>query len=363
MKIAVAMSGGVDSSVAAALCIEKYGKDNVFGVTMRLFCYANDEVDEKSCCSLDAVNDARAVCNQLGIPHFVVDFEKEFEKSVISNFIAEYQVGHTPNPCIRCNQLIKFDYLLKKARELGADFLATGHYARILREGPKTKCQMPNMDQIFKYQLLRGVDKKKDQSYFLYNLTQEQLARVIFPLGDLEKTVTREMAKKYKLKTAQKTESQEICFVTEGSVSDYLRPKVKFEPGDIVNSAGEIVGTHDGLPFYTIGQRKGLGGGFAQPVFVTKIDVKNNRLFVGTEKELFSNELEIANPHWISGVTPQNGYECQVMIRYNMNPAACVINGNKVIFREPQRAIAPGQSAVFYDGDICLGGGIIKITQ
>jgi tRNA-specific 2-thiouridylase len=359
-KVAVAMSGGVDSSVAATLCVEKYGKENVFGVTMRLFCYGDAEADEKSCCSLDAVNDAKAVCDQLGIPHYAINLEKEFEAEVISNFVSEYQKGHTPNPCIRCNQVIKFKYLLEKVKELGADLLATGHYARILREGPKTKCQMPNTDQIFKYQLLKGVDEKKDQSYFLYNLTQEQLGHIIFPLGELEKTKTREIAKKYGLKTAQKTESQEICFVTSGSTADYLRPRVNFEPGNIMNEDGKVVGTHEGLSFYTVGQRKGLGGGFSEPFYVTRIDVQNNQLFVGPERELFSSEFEILKPHWIIGVAPKNSYKCQVMIRYNMKPVECEIVDDKVRFTEPQKAIAPGQSAVFYDGDVCLGGALIK---
>lgn len=359
-KVAVAMSGGVDSAVTAALCVEKYGKENVFGITMHLFCFDGTEADEKSCCSAEAINDAKAVCDQLGIPHYAVNMEEEFGEMVIDNFVEEYQAGHTPNPCIRCNQFIKFGSLLKKSAELGADVLATGHYARILREGPKTKCQLPNNDAIFNYQLLKGCDKKKDQTYFLYNLNQEQLGHVIFPLGDITKEKTRKLAEKYCLATAKKSESQEICFVEGGNVADFLKPKVSYSPGDIMNVDGKVVGKHEGLPFYTIGQRKGLGGGFSEPVYVTGLDIKRNILIVGSEKDLQEDSLKVGQMHWISGSEPNDAIKCQAKIRYNMDLADCVVNSTEVTFKKPLKSITPGQSIVFYDGEVCLGGGIIQ---
>jgi tRNA-specific 2-thiouridylase len=348
-KVAVAMSGGVDSSVAAALCVEKYGKDNVFGVTMRLFCYGEAEADEKSCCSLEAVNDAKHVCDQLGIAHYALNFEKEFEFAVINDFVKEYQEGHTPNPCVRCNQVIKFENLLERVKTLGADLLVTGHYAR-----------MAEKDGVF--QLLKGLDNTKDQSYFLYNLNQEQLAHVDFPLGGMEKTETRKAAAKLNLKTAEKTESQDICFVSS-SIREFLEPRVRFEKGNILTREGNIAGTHEGLPFYTIGQRKGLGGGFEQPMYVTGVNVEKNELIVGPEEELFSNELIIESPHWIAcdEILP---FKCTAKIRYAAEEAECEVAESKsgivVKFNEPQKAITPGQSCVFYQGEVVLGGGTIK---
>jgi tRNA-specific 2-thiouridylase len=347
-KVAVAMSGGVDSSVTAALMVQKYGSENVFGVTMRLFCYGEaEDADEKACCSIQAVNDAKSVCDQLGIAHYAVNMEKEFEEAVIKNFISEYQQGHTPIPCVLCNSVIKFDYLLKKVQGLGADFLATGHYAKIAEnEG--------------EYFLERGLDETKDQTYFLYGLTQEQLAHTLFPVGEMKKTEVRKEAAKLGLKTAEKKESQGICFVTEGRVTDWLEGKIKTQPGDIVNTKGEKIGEHEGIVFYTVGQRKRIGGGFAEPMYVVRIDAAKNQVVIGNQDELYRKELEFTGPNWING-KPKLPKKCTAKIRYNMEDEGCnLLAGDSVRFDLPQRAVTPGQSVVFYDGDIVIGGAIIK---
>jgi tRNA-uridine 2-sulfurtransferase len=379
-KVAVAMSGGVDSSVTAALMVEKYGAENVFGVTMRLFCYGEAEADEKACCSLEAINDAKRVCDQLGIAHYAINMEKEFEEAVIQNFVAEYRLGHTPIPCVICNTVIKFDYLLKKVQGMGADFLATGHYARV-RPSQVLQGSDPS-----RYELLRGTDELKDQTYFLHGLTQEQLAHTLFPVGDIPKTETRKIAAKLKLKTAAKKESQGICFVVGERVTDYLRDKVEIKPGEIIDTKGNKVGEHDGVVFYTVGQRKRIGGGHAEPMYVIRVDAKKNQVVIGNEKDLYQKELSFVGATWVSGNQPAPPFKCTAKIRYNMDDAECVITnpslrGAKgdaaisaekdrhadarddkidVVFDEPQRAITPGQSVVFYDGDICLGGGIIS---
>lgn len=345
-KVAVAMSGGVDSSVTAALMVEKYGRENVFGVTMRLFCYGEVESSEKACCSIEAVNDAKAVADQLGIAHYAINLEKEFEETVIQNFVSEYQKGHTPIPCVLCNSVIKFDVLLKKVQELGADFLATGHYSKIEEKDGK-------------FYLKKGSDPLKDQSYFLYGLTQEMLAHTLFPVGDITKTETRRIAQELGLKTAAKKESQGICFVTEGRVTDWLREKVEIKPGEIVDTAGKKVGEHDGVIFYTVGQRKRIGGGYAEPMYVVRVDAKNNQVVIGTEKDLYKHELIYISSNWNLGQEPKMPHKCTAKIRYNMEDQSCTIKGTKVVFDEPQRAITPGQSIVFYDADVVVGGGVI----
>lgn len=342
-KVLAAMSGGVDSSVAAYLLKEE-GYE-VIGVTMKLFCYGESASSPKSCCSLDSINDAKAVCDNLGIPHYVLSYEKEFESEVIRDFVSEYEKGRTPNPCVRCNQLIKFSYLLDKAKQLGCTHVATGHYARI-SDG----------------KLLRGVDKKKDQTYFLYRLNEEQLSHLKFPLGELTKKKVREIARNIGLKTAEKPESQEICFI-DTNIQDFLKDKIKPLKGDILDKKGNKLGEHEGVAYYTIGQRKGLGGGFKKPMYVTGINVKDNTITVGEEKDLYTKEVLFEDSAWISGDLPYNK-GLTAMVRYNMEDVeveSVKINSKyKTIFKEPVRAVTPGQSIVFYSGEECLGGGIIS---
>lgn len=358
-KIAVAMSGGVDSSVVAALLAQEYGKENVFGITMRLFCYNKKNLGSKSCCSLMAINDAKLVCKKLGIKHYVLDFEKEFEREVIDNFVSEYLRGRTPNPCIRCNSIIKFDYLLKKAKGLGGDFLATGHYARVLTEQLTI-----NDKRLTKYRLMKGLDKKKDQSYFLYGLTQEQLKHTLFPLGSYNKREVRKLAKEFGLKTAEKTESQEICFI-DTNYHEFLKDRlIQIKGGEIVDKDGNILGGHRGLPFYTIGQRRRIGIAKGTPLYVIGMDVRANRLIVGKEKDLYRREFDVNEVNWISGKPPAKEFKAGVMIRYNMVPQKAYIfvgrKGLKVIFDQPQKAITPGQSAVLYLKEEVVGGGVIR---
>jgi len=352
-KVAVAMSGGVDSSVAAALAVDKYGRENVFGLTMKLYCYGDDDASEKSCCSLDAITDAVSVCMRLGIRHYVVNLEKEFRAEVIDNFISEYEQGNTPNPCIRCNSLIKFRHLLSKSQELGADMLVTGHYSRI----EKTKDT---------FHLLRGLDKTKDQSYFLYGLGQDQLSHIWFPLGEMTKTETRKLAEKYGLKTAQKTESQDVCFISS-TTQEFLAGKVKAASGNIIDKEGKVLGRHEGLPFYTIGQRKGLGGGFTEPMYVVGVNLENNELIVGREEDLYADEMTVKGVTW-TNVAPDFPAELEVKIRYNSEATSASLRGTEgdaaisIKFHKPQKAITPGQTAVFYSGDEVIGGGTILST-
>jgi len=364
-KVAIAMSGGVDSSVAAALSVEKYGKENVFGVTMKLFCYGEKESSDKSCCSLDAISDAAAVCKQLGIPHYVVNLEKEFEHEIIDNFVSEYEAGRTPNPCIRCNRLIKFEYLLHKVQELGADVLVTGHYARIYSSSEVEKSSTRSDNKTF--HLLKGLDVAKDQSYFLFNLNQEQLKHIWFPIGELTKPETRKLAEKYGLKTAQKTESQDICFIST-STQEFLADKVKAKPGNIVDTESNVLGKHTGLPFYTIGQRKGLGGGFVEPMYVVGLNLEKNELVVGREEELYDDEMMVSDVTW-TFCQPNFPANLDVKIRYNSKASPATLYSSsevkklRIKFRSPQRGITPGQSAVFYLDDEIVGGGIILSTS
>lgn len=344
-KVAVAMSGGVDSSVAAALCIEKYSPKNVFGVTAKLFCYAENNLNEKSCCSVEAINDAKKVCMKLGIPHYVLSEESEFEKTVIWDFISEYKKGHTPIPCILCNSKIKFGTMFSGVQKLGAEKIVTGHYARIKEDNGK-------------FFLLKGKDKLKDQSYFLYSLTQNQLTSIEFPIGAMTKKEVREKAKALGLSVAEKKESQGICFVGEERVTDWLAGKIKNKPGNIVDTAGNVLGRHEGIIYYTIGQRKRILGGFPEPMYVVGIDVEKNQVIIGTEKELYRKTLTFITPHWINEI--KFPLKCTAKIRYNMDEMPCTVNKNTVSFKKPQRAVTPGQSIVFYSNEIVLGGGIIS---
>lgn len=334
------MSGGVDSSVSAAL-LKKEGYD-ITGVFMKL-CSGFDE------------KQAQKVAKKLGIPFYVFNFEKEFKKKVVDYFLRVNKLGLTPNPCVVCNKEIKFGLLLEKALVLGADYIATGHYARLQHE-----------------RLLKARDKNKDQTYFLWRLNQKILKRVLFPVGDYTKTEVRKLAKKFRLPTANATESQEICFI-QTTINDFLRKHLKSKPGKIVDPGGNILGEHQGLCFYTIGQRKGikLPGG---PFYVLDKDLKKNLLIVSkNEKDynppttwqgktyysLYKKELIAKEINWISGKAPKLPLKVMAKIRYRHEPTLAIVNKGKIVFPKPQRAVTPGQSVVFYKGQELLGGGII----
>jgi len=347
-KVAVAMSGGVDSSLVAALLLDKGFE--VEGVTMRL---EDNETDSKSCCSQNELKDALTVANYLGIFHHVVDFRAIFETEIENYFVEEYLRGRTPNPCVKCNKKIKFGKLFDFAKEIGADFLATGHYARIVFEDDRFK-------------LKKAIDIKKDQSYVLYNLTPEKLSQIIFPLGEFTKTETRRLAEKFNLPVAKKPDSQEICFVPNDDYKTFLQSRAKnstaLMPGEIVDASGKVLGSHNGVANYTIGQRKGLGIAAEFPLYVQKLDIENKKVIVGKNEELFSNSLTAENVHWI--YKPKNfPAKLQAKIRYGQKIFNCEVaeenNFWRVNFFEPVRAITAGQSVVFYDGDELIGGGII----
>ncbi len=347
-RAAVAMSGGVDSSLAAALMLEK-GYE-VIGVTMLLF----DENPNNKNIGSKAVKDAKRVADFLGISHYVFDLRDLFKQKVINYFISSYQRGITPNPCVYCNETIKFGALYNEVEKLSVDYLVTGHYAQVVYNNKKNI-----------YELHKGVDSKKDQSYFLYHLKQDQLSVIHFPLGQIFKEETREKARRYKLPVSDKADSQDICFIPNNDYFSFLKIKAPaaFKPGDIVLQNGKVIGRHKGLPAYTIGQRKGLGVATGKPVYVIALDVKRNRLVVGDEKELFSTELFVTECSFVEGVQPVSSFMAKAKIRYAANPAFCKVypdeNILRVVFEESQRAITPGQSVVFYEDNRVLGGGII----
>jgi tRNA-specific 2-thiouridylase len=353
-RVVVAMSGGVDSSVALALLSEQ-GYD-VVGVMAHFWaeCAPGGEAAANKCCSPASEAVARQVSTRVGAPFYVVDMEEAFHSLVVKPFIAEYLRGRTPNPCITCNRDVKFGLLLAYALAQGAEFLATGHYAR----GEKIRDE---------YRLLKGRDVQKDQSYMLYTLTQAQLARTLFPLGDLTKASARKLASNLGLAAAERPESQEICFVWDNDYRRFLTEQSPdaIEPGPIYDSAGVRLGTHRGLPFYTIGQREGLGIAYAEPLYVREIRAEENALIVGTARELGRDHLVAARTHFVSGRLPAFPVRVRAKIRYRAKEAPATIErveGDRawVAFDEPLRDITPGQAVVFYEGDALLGGGIIE---
>ena len=354
VKILAAMSGGVDSSVAAALLKEE-GHD-VIGATMQLWPRESDGNESGGGCGLDAIEDARKVASKLDIPHYVIDVRDIFARKVITDFCQEYQLGRTPNPCLRCNQHIKFGILLERARALGADCIASGHHARI------------ELDEATdRYLLKKGADPAKDQSYFLFTLSQEQLSHIRFPIGNLTKDGVREIARELSLHVADKPGSQEICFIPNDNYPEFLEDYLPMArtPGPILDKQGNILGNHQGIISYTIGQRKGLGIANAKPLYVTAIEPARNAVVVGTRKEIYGRELIASDMNWIATTRPEYPVKGKAKIRYRQPESdATVIPRDKdcvcVRFQEPQMAIAPGQAIVFYDGDIVVGGGIIN---
>lgn len=356
-NVLVALSGGVDSSVAAALLVEQGHR--VVGVTMKTFCYSEVEGPSRTCCGLDGIMDARNVADRLGIPHYVFDVEREFTRDVIDDFVSEYANGRTPNPCVRCNGNTKFRDLLRRGRMLGCDAIATGHYARMGR------------DPAGNPRLLRGLDHQKDQAYFLWGLPLEILPRLLFPLGELTKPEVRERARSLGLVTAEKPESQEICFVPSGDYVDVLEQRLGSDhpalaAGPLVTAAGEQIGMHAGYARYTVGQRRGIGGGFPKPLYVLGSRPATREVIVGEWEETYRSELSVETLNWL-GPPPGAGEFVQVQIRHHFAAAEARVLavGDERIdlaFSEPQRAVAPGQSAVVFDGDVVLGGGRISLA-
>jgi tRNA-specific 2-thiouridylase len=349
-RVLVAMSGGVDSSVAAALLVEQ-GYD-VVGVTMKLFCYG-DDVPDRPCCSLDSINDARRVCVQLGVPHYVLNLESSFGRDVIDDFVHEYERGRTPIPCVRCNTFTKFRDLLHTAERIDARWIATGHYARVV-EGA----------------LRRGVDRSKDQSYFLWGIDRDVVRRMILPVGAQSKAETRAVAHRLGLEVvAEKVESQDICFVPDGDHTKIIRRRLGADTpslarGPLMLADGRVVGEHDGYARFTIGQRRGLPGGFAEPMYVVAIRPADRAVVIGPREELLGRGVVARDVNWL-GETPAVGSAMEVQVRHRARPARAElvrVDGDEIelALDEPVAAITPGQSIVLYDGDRVLGGGIIE---
>ena len=356
MRIVAAMSGGVDSSVAAALLASE-GHD-VVGLSMQLYDQREGDLRFGSCCTLDDLHDARRVAVRLGIPHYIVNFERQFEERVVSPFVADYAAARTPIPCIRCNSDLKFSSLLDRARGLDADCVATGHYARVEHASLDESADEPT------YVLRRGADRSKDQSYFLFSLTQAQLARARFPLGALSKDDVRRYARAQAIAVADKPDSHEICFVPDGDYAAFVERRAPtLQGGPVADSTGKVLGHHDGVHRYTVGQRKGLGLASSVPLYVTALDADTRTVTVGPRDALERTTLTASDVNWI-GPTPEPGRRITAQIRHRHPEAAARVwplDGDRLQLRfdTPQTAIAPGQAAVMYDGDVVLGGGWI----
>lgn len=352
MKILIAMSGGVDSSVAAGLLCRE--GNECIGATMKL--YHNEDAGiprAHTCCSLDDVEDARSVCYKLGMPYYVFNFSDDFGEKIIDKFVRSYESGLTPNPCIDCNRYMKFDKLYERAKILGCDHIATGHYARITQENGL-------------YQLRKAYDETKDQSYVLYDMTQERLSQTLFPLGELRKTEARELARQSDFINADKPDSQDICFVPDGDYAKVIENRTGKtpEPGPFLDLNGNVIGTHRGIIHYTVGQRRGLRMPSDGKIYVVRILPEQNAVVVGPNEALFTRACFVPGMHWISGEAPALPFRCSAKTRYRQPEQPCTVypagaHGVRLVFDEPLRAITPGQSAVLYDGDTVLGGGII----
>ncbi len=349
-RVVVAMSGGVDSSVAAYL-LARDGYD-VIGVTMKLWSAGDEAItpDHQGCCSIDDIEDARRVCGTLGVPHYVLNVEREFRAHVMDYFVAEYQRGRTPHPCIACNDRIKFDFLMTRASMMDAPFVATGHYARV-SGAPGQRV------------LRRGVDPAKDQSYVLFGLTQAQLDHVLLPVGEHAKDEVRNLAREAGLHLADKADSQEICFIPQGNYRDFLKTRVEPRPGEFVDADGRVLGTHPGIEYFTVGQRRGLGVALGERLFVTEVQPDSRRVVLGPKEQLMHRGVRIERVNYLDGDPPPHAVHVTAKIRYNGRDTPAVLEpaGETAVLRfaEPQRAVTPGQAAVFYDGDRVLGGGYI----
>jgi tRNA-specific 2-thiouridylase len=350
-KVAVAMSGGVDSSVAAYL-LKAEGYD-VVGVTMKL--WNDDQPDtlrhSRSCCTIEDVEDARRVCQIIGAPHYVMNFQQEFQAHVIDYFVSEYQLGRTPHPCLACNDKIKFDFLMNKAHALDIDYVATGHYARLDSSNGHSR-------------LLKGIDSLKDQSYVLFNLRPHQVRHLLLPVGMYTKVEIRDIAREAGLPVADKPDSQEICFIPTNDYRAFIAERFASMPGEIADTDGNVLGQHQGIEQFTVGQRRGLGIFSKEPMFVLSLDRESNRVVVGPVEELLQSTLWASGVNYLSGVSPECPVEVEAKIRYKSSLAWATLIPHDdwvaVRFQEPQRAITPGQAVVFYQGDEVLGGGFIE---